>query len=237
MTIKQLSQILFVDIETVSLKPSYSQLSNQMQNLWSKKISYYMEQEDLSVEEAYQKRAGIYAEFGKVVVVSIGYFHEDQGILKFRLKAIADHDEEELLKKLQKIMDSGFNALCAHNGKEFDFPYLSRRYLINGLKLPTMLQLQGKKPWQVPHYDTLELWKFGDYKHFTSLEMLCGVFGIESSKSDLDGSKVSEVYHELGELKRIATYCNQDVVALAQVFLRLNQMETINEAQIDMLEE
>ena len=233
MTLKELTKILFLDIETVSVSENYSDLSTRMKEVWEKKMSYFLEKENISPEEAYHTRAGIYAEFGKIVVISVGYFYESQGQLHFRVKALASDNEAELLMEFTEIVSSGFTKFCAHNGKEFDYPYLSRRYLINGLSLPPLLNMRGKKPWQVPHYDTLDLWKFGDYKNYTSLDTLCAVFDIVSSKSDMDGSMVSKVYHQEQDLDRIAEYCNQDVVVTAQVFLRLNEMNTLPDEFIE----
>ncbi len=233
MITKELTKILFLDLETVSISNTYSELPTRMKEVWEKKMSYYLEKENKTAEEAYVTRAGIFAEFGKIVVISVGYFYEKEGQLNFRVKALASDDETKLLKEFSEIVRSGFTRFCAHNGKEFDFPYLSRRYLIKGLNIPPLLNMQGKKPWQVLHYDTLELWKFGDYKNYTSLDTLCAVFDIESSKSDMDGSMVSKVYHEDQDLNRIAQYCNQDVVATAQVFLRLNEMKVLPKDRVE----
>ena len=237
MTNQELSKILFLDIETVSISKFYDQLSTRMKEVWEKKISYFIQKENLSPEEAYANRAGIYAEFGKIVVISVGYFFEQKEQLHFRVKALSSNKENEILKEFSEITKSGFTKFCAHNGKEFDYPYLSRRYLINNIPIPKSLNLQGKKPWQNPHLDTLELWKFGDYKNYTSLDTLCAIFDIESSKSDMDGSLVSKVYHQDKDLDRIAQYCNQDVVATAQVFLRLNQKDTLPKERIKVIEQ
>ena len=233
MTQKELTKILFLDIETVSISENYINISTRMKEVWEKKMNYYIQKEGISAEEAYHTRAGIFAEFGKIVVISVGYFYEKKEELHFRVKALASDNEVELLQEFSEISRSGFTRYCAHNGKEFDFPYISRRYLINHLSIPHLLNIQGKKPWQVLHYDTLELWKFGDYKNYTSLDTLCAVFDIESSKSDMDGSMVSAVYHQDKNLKRIAQYCNQDVVATAQVFLRLNEVPVLASSRIE----
>lgn len=236
MTQKELSKILFLDIETVSVSKDYKNLSTPLKEAWCKKINTYAEKEGVSIERAYKDRAGIFAEFGKIVVISVGYFYEKNNVLKFRVKSLSSHDEKKILTDFDVLLKTGFSCFCAHNGKEFDYPYLSRRFLINGLQLPKLLNMQGKKPWQIPHFDTLDLWRFGDYKNYTSLDTLCAVFDIKSSKSDIDGSMVSQVYHDFQDLNRIAKYCNQDVIATAQVFLRLNQMETLSSECIEEVE-
>jgi len=160
-------------------------------------------------------------------------------VLNFRIKAFANHDEKALLKDFSVLLNEHFNTkkvrLCAHNGKEFDFPYIGRRMLINQLPIPEPLNLSGKKPWEVPHIDTMELWKFGDYKHFTSLDLLAALFDVESSKDDIDGSQVYKVYYQENNLERIAKYCKRDVMVLAQVFMRLNQMPLMTKDEITIL--
>ena len=184
-------------------------------------------------EDLYNQRAGIYAEFGKIIVIAIGkYTINEQGERGLKTRYFANDDERQLLcdfiDTLEK-MDQQQLRLCAHNGKEFDFPYLSRRMLIHGLKLPQVLSNSGRKPWDVPHYDTMELWKFGDYKHYTSLDLLTAIFEIPSSKGELDGSQVNEVYYKQQGLERIAAYCLGDVVAVGQLLLKLKGMPLIPE--------
>lgn len=220
------TKILFLDIETVSQKSSYDELSQRMQNLWNKKSIRIRQSEEETPEETY-KRAGIYAEFGKIVCISIGYFHED----KFRVTAIYGDDEREILETFsRKIVN--FNTLCAHNGKEFDFPYICRRMLINGLKIPYILDVSGKKPWETAFLDTMEMWRFGDYKNYTSLELLTAVFDIPTPKDDIDGSMVGEYYWEKKEIERIAEYCKKDVIAIAQLFLRYKNLNLVDEENI-----
>ncbi|APG60855.1 3'-5' exonuclease [Christiangramia salexigens] len=228
-----LENILFLDIETVPEFRSYAELSEEKKLLWDEK-SKYQRKEDYSPEEFYN-RAGIWSEFGKIVCISVGYFSFRNSERSFRLTSFKG-DEKKLLSDFTALLDDYFSQpehlLCAHNGKEFDFPYIARRMLINNMKLPSKLNLFGKKPWEVPHLDTLELWKFGDYKHYTSLKLLTNVLGIPSPKDDIDGSMVREVYYEKGEADRIVTYCEKDVLAIAQVILRLRQEDLLEEKEI-----
>jgi predicted PolB exonuclease-like 3'-5' exonuclease len=202
--------------------------------LWEQKAKFdsAYKSGEISLSDTYQ-RAGIYAEFGKIICISFGYVALEKGQRELRIKSIADKEEKNLLVKLLKLIE-GFDKetlLCAHNGKEFDFPYICRRLLINGLKIPKILDLQNKKSWEVKHLDTMELWKFGDYKHYTSLDLLANIFNIESSKKEIDGSMVGKVYYEENNLKKIVEYCELDVWVLANVFLKLNSMDTIGKAQ------
>jgi len=217
-----LENILFLDIETVPEVLSFAELSEEKQQLWEQK-SRYQRKEDFSAEEFYD-RAGIWAEFGKIICISVGYFAFNGDQRAFRVTTFHG-DEKTLLKDFKNLLNTHFNQakhlLCAHNGKEFDFPYIARRMLIYGIELPYKLDLFGKKPWEVPHLDTMELWKFGDYKHFTSLKLMAHVLGIPSPKEDMDGSMVRDVFYEENDLDRIITYCELDVVTTAQVFLRL----------------
>jgi len=210
-------QILFIDIETVPASPDFNNLNSQMKKLWEKKSKYLIKNEEETAETVY-KKAGIYAEFGKIICISVGFFNEEI----FRLKSFSGDDEKEVLLQFKSLLDKTYNKdykyLCAHNGKEFDYPYIARRMLINGIKLPEILNLAGKKPWEINHLDTLELWKFGDYKHYTSLELLTAIFNIPTPKDDIDGSMVAEIYYKEKNLKRIAVYCEKDVVAVTQLF-------------------
>lgn len=228
-----LEHILFLDIETVPEKTHFDQLSEEKQLLWEQK-SKYQRKEEFSAE-AFYDRAGIWAEFGKIICISVGYFSFKGNLRAFRVTTF--HGEEhQLLKEFKNLLNSHFNQtrhlLCAHNGKEFDFPYIARRMLIHQISLPYKLDLFGKKPWEVPHLDTMELWKFGDYKHFTSLKLMAHVLRIPSPKEDMDGSMVRDVYYEENDLDRIITYCELDVVTTAQVFLRLRGEELLIDDEI-----
>ena len=228
-----LNSLLFLDIETVPERPSFTALPEEKQLLWEQK-SKYQRKDEFSPEEFYD-RAGIWAEFGKIICISVGYFAFKGDIRTFRVTTF--HGEEaQLLQDFKQLLNSHFNQakhlLCAHNGKEFDFPYIARRMLVHGLGLPYKLDLFGKKPWEVPHLDTMELWKFGDYKHFTSLRLMAHVLGIPSPKEDMEGSMVRDVYYEENDLDRIITYCELDVVTTAQVFLRLRGDDLLTEDEI-----
>ncbi len=233
-----LNNILFLDIETVPEEPKFSGLSEIKQELFAKK-TLYQRKEDFTPEEFYE-RAGIWAEFGKIVCISVGFFDSFAKKRTFRIKSFYGKDEVKILKDFKALIENHFGKpqqlLCAHNGKEFDFPYIARRMIIHGISLPEKLNLFGKKPWEVPHLDTLDMWKFGDYKHYTSLNLLTNILGIDSPKEDIDGSQVAKVYYEDGDLKRIAKYCENDTLAVAQVYLRFNNMEILNKEQIIKVE-
>ena len=215
--------VLFIDIETVPQHESYEQVDNNLQKLWDKKAAYFLKDEQTPAD-VYQ-RAGIYAEFGKIVCISAGVIYYVKGEMHFKVKSFANHNEKVLLMEFADMLDNFMSKspdrnLCGHNAKEFDFPYIARRMLINGLKLPQALNIAGKKPWEIKYLDTLDLWKFGDYKHYTSLNLLTTIFNIPSPKDDIDGSQVAEVYYKENNLDRIAIYCEKDVLATAQLLLR-----------------
>ena len=228
-----LEHILFLDIETVPQKPNFADLDENTQMLWEQK-SQYQRKDEFSPEEFYE-RAGIWAEFGKIICISVGYFTVKGDVRNFRVTSFYG-EELKLLKQFKQLLQEHFNQtrhlLCAHNGKEFDFPYIARRMVINGMNLPYKLDLFGKKPWDIPHLDTMELWKFGDYKHFTSLKLLAHILGIPSPKEDMDGSMVKDVFYEENDLARIVSYCELDVVTTAQVFLKLRNEALLTEEEI-----
>lgn len=230
----ELEKILFIDIETVPQYPEYSAIPKKFQKLWDKKAKYLIK-DDESPADVYH-RAGIYAEFGKIVTISFGYLRTKKGKTAMFVKAISSHNEREILIKFNKLLDGYFNTekhfLCAHNGKEFDFAYIARRSLINGVGVAKILNTPGAKPWQIRHLDTLELWRFGDYKNWTSLELLTAIFDIPSPKNDIDGSDVWRVYWKEKDLERITKYCKNDVVALTQLFLKFNNRQLI---PVDMI--
>ncbi|MBX7051035.1 MAG: 3'-5' exonuclease [Flavobacteriales bacterium] len=217
-----LGEVLFLDIETVSAYHTLEELSDFEQQLWEEKSTYYRDRKQIGLSESY-RQAGIHAEFGKIVCISVGYFHQGPETREFRTHSFYGHDEKRLLTEFVGLWDKHqrkkFKLLCAHNGKEFDFPYIARRLLINGIALPEILDIAGRKPWEIAHLDTMELWKFGDYKHYTSLKLLAHVFGIPTPKDDIDGSEVHDVYYEEKNLQRIELYCRKDVVTVAQLFL------------------
>ncbi len=228
-----LEHILFLDIETVPEQESFDVLSDEVKYLWADKTKY-QRKEEFTPEEFYE-RAGIWAEFGKIVCISVGYFVFRGETRSFRTTSFYG-EEKQLLVDFKNLLESHFNRphhlLCAHNGKEFDFPYIARRMIVHTIELPFKLNLFGKKPWEVPHLDTLDLWKFGDYKHYTSLKLLTNILGIPSPKDDIDGSQVRQVYYEEGDLDRIITYCEKDTVAVAQILLRLRQEEILSDGEV-----
>ncbi|NRB59489.1 MAG: 3'-5' exonuclease [Winogradskyella sp.] len=229
-----LENILFLDIETVPETENFSDLDATKQELWEAK-SRYQRKDEFTPEEFYD-RAGIWAEFGKIVCISVGYFsNASSEPRQFRVTSFFG-DEITILKDFKNLLISHFSQakhlLCAHNGKEFDFPYIARRMIIHNIELPYKLNLFGKKPWEVPHLDTLELWKFGDYKTYTSLKLLTNVLGIPSPKDDIDGSEVYSVYYQDNNIDRIITYCEKDTIAVAQILLRLRGDDLLNDDEI-----
>ncbi|TYB78820.1 3'-5' exonuclease [Bizionia myxarmorum] len=228
-----LENILFLDIETVPETRHFSDLDETKQQLWEAK-SQYQRKDEYTAEQFYD-RAGIWAEFGKIVCISVGYFKMEGAIRKFRVTSFYG-EEITVLKDFKNLLNTHFNEnkhlLCAHNGKEFDFPYIARRMIIHNIELPQKLNLFGKKPWEVPHLDTLELWKFGDYKTYTSLKLLTNVLGIPSPKDDIDGSEVYRVFYEENDMDRIVIYCEKDTIAVAQIFLRLRGDELLHDNEI-----
>ncbi len=236
----ELKNVLVLDIETISQEKNFSDLPEGIRKLWSNKAQFIRNENELDVDELYFERAGIYAEFGKVIVIGVGIFYQEEGDTFIRVKSFQSDNEKQLLGEFADFLRSKFDQdqlrLCAHNGKEFDFPYLCRRWLINGIKIPDALDLSAKKPWEVLHIDTMEMWKFGDRKNYSSLELLTGIFGIPSSKSDITGSQVNDVYYnEENGLDRIAKYCRGDVVATAQLYLKLNNLPLIEDSKISII--
>ncbi len=229
--------ILFLDIETAAITQEYSDLDDRLKYLWAKKTSWLAEKENKSPEELYEK-AGIWAEFGKIVCISVGFIIKHNSQQHLRIKSFYGHNEKQLLKNFAFLLNNHFNKdkhlLCAHNGKEFDFPYIARRMLINEIKLPKILSISGKKPWEIKHLDTLELWKFGDYKHYTSLDLLAALFHIPSPKGDIDGSMVNRIYWEENDINKIAEYCQKDVITICKVFMKFRGVHDINDIHIEL---
>lgn len=224
-----LDKVLFLDIETVPLAADWNDLDETEQKLWDKKTRF-QRKEEITGEEFYS-RAGIMAEFGKIICITVGMTEKNDTI---KIKSFYGDDEKKLLQEFGEIFNSpklNDVILCAHNGKEFDFPWIARRFLINGMMPPLPFQLFGKKPWEIPHIDTMELWKFGDYKSFVSLELLAHVFGIPTPKDDIDGSMVAKVYYEEKDLFRIVLYCEKDVLTLANIFRRMRQEDLLQRSE------
>jgi uncharacterized protein YprB with RNaseH-like and TPR domain len=222
-------QILFLDIETVPQFSDYGQLPAVWKSHWDRKASLLRKKDDETGPDALYERAGIYAEFGKIICISVGYITGGSAP-EVRIKSFSGTDEKALLADFSSLLEKSarLSHLCAHNGKEFDFPYLCRRMLVNGVPIPTILNIAGKKPWEVSHFDTMDMWKFGDYKSFVSLDLLSAVFGIPTPKDDMDGSMVYGVFYRDQDLSRIVTYCEKDVLTLMRVFYKLHG-ETLSE--------
>ncbi len=229
-----LDKVLFLDIETVPQYASYKEQPDFLQQLWDKKAKN-ISRLDESFEELFQ-RAGIYAEFGKIICISVGTIKHIINQKTLRIKSFYGDDEKTILIQFSELLDQHFNSeqnrLCAHNGKEFDFPYICRRLLVNNLPIPDILDIQGKKPWEIKHLDTMELWKFGDYKHYTSLELLAHTLGIQTPKDDIDGSEVAKVYWKNNDIQRIVAYCQKDVITIAQIMLKYLRMSLLNKKEI-----
>jgi DNA polymerase elongation subunit (family B) len=231
----QFEKILFLDIETVPQAYQFEQLDDKSKALFEAKNRFQISPEK-PIEQIFEERGGILAEFGKIVCISVGMLHEGSQGKSIRLKSYYHDDEETLLKQFKRLLEDHYNTpyhvLCGHNSKEFDIPYICRRMLINGIALPSILQIAGKKPWEINHIDTMELWKFGDYKSYTSLSLLCHVMQIPTPKDDISGADVARVYYEEQDLQRIMVYCEKDVVALIQLFLRLQGEPLVDEFNI-----
>lgn len=229
--------ILFLDIETVPHADSFESLSEDMKPLWGKKAQYIKKEHETEVD-AY-RHAGIYAEFGKIICIGMGYIAGPKEQRVMRIKAFYDNNEAKLLTDFSEAVNKFFSVanrfLCAHNGKEFDYPFIARRMLINGVALPSALDISGRKPWEVPHLDTMELWKFGDYKAFTSLNLLATVFKIPTPKDDIDGSMVYDVYWKQKDMDRIVRYCRKDVLTVAQLILRFKGEPLLEPGKVEML--
>lgn len=226
--------ILFLDIETVPEVENFEDLSETKQELFALKTQY-QRKEEITPNDFYE-RAGIWAEFGKIVCISVGFFTNfNTNNRVFRVTSFYGN-EAKILINFKNLLDTHYNkpyhVLCAHNGKEFDFPYIARRMIINQIKLPEKLNLFGKKPWEIAHLDTMELWKFGDYKHYTSLKLLTHILGITSPKDDINGSEVAAVYYKEKDIDRIVIYCEKDVIAVAQLLLRFNNEALLEDIQI-----
>lgn len=234
-----LENLLLLDIETVPGTEGFHALSPLFQELWLEKLTKIAPDSE-AAEEGYRNRSGIYAEFGKIICISVGYFYEKDHKKNIRIKSFADHSEAEVIKKFFEAVKQ-FEAripaffFCGHNIREFDIPYICRRALINNIPLPNQLMFHGKKPWEVMLLDTMHLWRFGDFKNYTSLKLLAGVLGIPTPKDDIDGSMVGKVYWEEKDLKRIATYCQKDVLTVAQLLLRFKQLPLLNNENVDIV--
>ncbi|WP_026631917.1 3'-5' exonuclease [Dyadobacter alkalitolerans] len=238
---KRAKNFLLLDIETVSAFASYDQLPERMQKLWDKKtLSFRKGDETLSNAEYFYDRGAIYSEFGKIVCIAFGAFYwNDNNEISFKVSSFSGDNEVDILLQFKALIEkypADQLILCAHNGKEFDFPFLCRRMLIHCIEIPKVLQISGKKPWEILHQDTMDLWKFGDYKSYTSLDLLAAVFDIPGSKNEMSGDQVTRVYWEEKDLAKICRYCREDVVVLAQLYLRLHCFKTVPPENIIRIE-
>lgn len=227
----QSENVLFLDIETVSQFRNYEDLPEEIKQFWDHKAQF-IARNDMETPSKLYERAGIYAEFGKIICISVAFLRDEQ----LRVKSYYGEDETSLLNEFAELLNKSYSRkeslLCAHNGKEFDFPYIARRMLINGINLPSILDIASSRPWDVKHIDTMELWKFGDYKSYTSLALLTSIFGITTPKEDIQGSDVGSVFWNDNNIERIVTYCQKDVIAIVQLFLRYKGQPILSEANI-----
>jgi DNA polymerase elongation subunit (family B) len=234
-----IEEVLFIDIETAPLAPEFGKLSENWKKLWEHKMKTQLNENE-TAEDLYN-RAGIYAEFGRIICISMGYVTTKEGERFYRVKSFYNENEKILINNffqaLQKFMKAGKSKLCAHNGQEFDFPYIARRAIVHGLNLPKILDIAGTKPWEIKDQllDTLQLWKFGDYKHYTSLSLLCELFSIPTPKDDIDGSQVARVYWEDNNLNRIVKYCEKDTMAVANLLLRYKGEKIIEAVNMEVV--
>jgi len=232
----KIKNVLFLDIETVPIKETFEDLSSPFQKLWEEK-TVWQRKDDVSPSDFYKLKAGVMAEFAKIICISVGYLFVEKGENHFKIKSFYGDKEKQILTDFNSLLNTVFNKkqhqLCAHNGKEFDFPFIARRTLINGLKLPSLLDIAGKKPWEINHLDTMELWRFGDYKNYTSIKLLAALFNIPTPKDDIDGSQVAGVYYQEKDLDRIKIYCQKDTLTVAQLLLRYKGEEIIKEENIE----
>jgi DNA polymerase elongation subunit (family B) len=230
-----LQQVLVLDIETVPQYPSFNELPVEYQQLWDQKTRFQRRDGETAAE--FYSRGGILAEFGKIICISVGIFSKKTETLSLRVKSFFGDVEKEVIQLFIDLLNKQPDSLilCAHNGKEFDFPYLCRRMLINGLQIPIQLNIHGKKPWEIMHLDTMDLWKFGDYKNYTSLNLLAAVFNIPSPKDDIDGSMVHKVYWEENDLERIRIYCEKDVITTAQILLKFKSLPALSTDKITIV--
>ena len=232
--------MIFIDIETVSCAPNFSTLDEHWKQLWEEKIKRALP-EEVTAEEFYEQRAGVMAEFSKVVCISMGYFVKEEN-LKMRVKSYYGSDEKMILQNFLKTMhriesNSRSWHFAGHNIKEFDIPFICRRLIVNGIPVPAFLDFQNMKPWETNIIDTFQYWRFGDYKNYTSLKLLAAALGVPSPKDDLDGSMVGKTYWEENDLKRIAVYCQKDVVTVGNIILKFKNIPLLHIDDVEYVEE
>ena len=229
-----IDNILFLDIETVPIEESYEDLDDRFKMLWDKKALRLISN-DIDTPESFYHRAGIYSEFGKIICISVAYFNNE----KLRVKSYYGENEKELLLDFKNLLDEYFSndkyLLCGHNAKEFDFPYIARRMLVNRVNVPKILDIAGLKPWEVKHLDTMQLWKFGDYKHYTSLDLLTAIFEIPTPKDDISGADVWKVYWKDNDLERIKVYCEKDTITVVRLLQAFKGEEWVRDEEVIFL--
>ena len=233
-----IKNILFLDIETVPIKKCFEDLDTSFQNLWIEQAKR-RRSEEFTVSEYYKNKAGLMAEFAKIICISVGYLFTDKGENNFRIKSFYGYDEKIILSEFNSLLNSEFSKkkyqLCSHNGKEFHFPFIARRTLINELKMPVILDIAGKKPWEIGHLDTMELWRFGDFKNYTSIKLLAAIFNIPTPKDDIEVSQVSNVDHNENDIEIIKIYCQKNTLTIAQLLLRFKGEKLIKEENIEFV--
>lgn len=230
-----IKNLLVIDVETASIVPKYQDLEERFKPLWDRKARKF--DDEAKPEDVFYEKAALLAEFGRIISIGVGYFHlNEKKETCLRVKVFAGENEKDILNDFKQLVEEKFNqkklTFVAHNGKDFDYPFLCRRMLVNGISLPVVLDFYNKKPWEIPHEDTMQMWRFGEIRNYTSLELLAALFGIESSKTDLDGSEVSRVFHEEGDLERIKEYCKDDVIVTARIYLRLQVLPDLKPENI-----
>ena len=237
--VRDISRVLFLDIETVPQAWKWADLDERTRQLFGDKTRYEQERGGKTAEQVYGERAGIFAEFGRIICIGVGLVRKEKAGVHLRVTTIHGDDEKDVLLRFCDLLNKHYNTddhwLCGHNGREFDFPWIARRCIVHGIPLPRLLDIAGLKPWEVGHLDTMQLWKFGDYKSYTSLDLLTHILGIPSPKSDMKGSDVARVYYEEKGLERIADYCRKDVVATVQLYLRMKGEALIPETNIALV--
>jgi len=230
------TKILFLDIETVPAVPDFGQLDERGAKLFADKTRFEQERSGKTAEEVYGDKGGIFAEFGKIVCIGVGALRREGSGYALRAASFHGEDERDILERFTALLNKSYHTddhwLCGHNGKEFDFPWIARRCIVHGIKLPRLLDVGGLKPWEVGFLDTMKMWSFGDHKNFTSLALLTHLLGIPTPKDDISGADVARVYYEERDLERIATYCKKDVVATAQLYLRLKGEAMVREEDV-----
>ena len=231
-----IENLLIIDIETVSQYACFDELPLNWQQLWSEKISYYLSEQE-TANEYYNKKAAILAEFGKIICISAGYFKKENGQYQLRIKSFSGDNEKMILESFIESLDQWYNikkniSFCGHNVKEFDLPYICRRLLVNQLNIPNYLNFQSMKPWETNIVDTMQFWKFGDYKNYISLNLLAACLVIDSPKTDMDGSKVGEVYWKEKNIQKIVDYCQKDVITVGQIILKMKGLSILSEDKI-----